>query len=166
MYALMELTGPEVVQLMGQQQYEWDASKTYWVNPYSASAVAATNKNGFWEKNKYEQATEKGALADAMVVNIVGGYENSERALAGNAKCVVEDSYFMDDGSGIAIIYGPSMEEYLVLIVPYGESATEFDIYSKEAVGSGLLDQNESKISGGSFKDVWKSLTGQDSYGH
>ena len=166
LYAAMELTGPEMTALLEKQQYEWRADSLMWIHPYSGATFASVDKNGGWKQENYAQATEKGAPASVVALNIVGGYENSEKALSGNAHCVIEDSYFNADGTGIAIVYGPSMEEHLVLIRPNSESTTELSIFSKAAVGSGLLDQIYGQPLGGSFNEVWKNITGKDSYGH
>ena len=152
--------------LLEQQLYEWDESSSTWVHPYSGAKYAAAKESGAWSKSDYEKATEKGGAASVIAMNVVGGYENSEKALSGNAHCVIEDSWFDSDGSGIAIVYGPSMIEHLVIVHPLEESTVEIDIYSKEAVGSGMLDKVYGHQVGGSFQEVWKAFTGQDSYGH
>ncbi len=162
----MDLTGPEFVDLLKQQEYEWDSSQQIYQRIYDGASYAAANKSGAWGQSDYTKATDKGAVASVIAANVVGGYENSQKALEGNAHCVIEDSYFNADGTGIAIVYGSTMEEHLILIRPAGENLVELDIYSKQAVASGLLDQVVGRQMGGSFNEVWKTVTGKDSYGH
>ena len=162
----MELTGPEFVDLLKGQEYEWSASDKMWQRIYDGAKFAAAQETGVWDEGDYEAATAKGAAASGVAVNVVGGYENSEKALSGNAHCVIEDSYFNENGEGMAIVYGPSMVEHLIIVLPIEESTVEIDIYSKEAVASGMLDEITEMKMGGSFQEAWKNFTGQDSYGH
>ncbi|MDY3799104.1 MAG: hypothetical protein SOZ63_01260, partial [Eggerthellaceae bacterium] len=83
---------------------------------------------------------------------------------AGNAQCVVEDSYFVGD-DGVAVIYGPSMKEYLVIISKSSESTHQFMVVSQEAISSGYLDGVIGEAVGGTLQDVWTNLTGEESIG-
>ncbi len=151
---------------MKQQGYEWDGQKGLWARAVDGASFVAVRNSGQYSQDDYQAASSKGDVATAVASNVVGGYKDAEAALKGNAHCVVVDSYFGSDGTGIAIVYGPSMAEYLVILQPYSESTTEIDIYSKGAVGSGMLDQVYGRQIGGSFQEVWKKFTGHDSYGH
>ena len=164
--AIIELTGPELADLLAQQEYEWNDVDGVWTRAADGAQFAAIRHEGKFGKADYESATAEGGVAVAISCNIVAGYEDPRATLHDNARCVVEDSYFDDNGVGVAIIYGPSMVEYLVILQPYTESTTEIDIYSKEAVGSGMLDKVYGRQVGGSFAEAWKSLTGEDSYGN
>lgn len=166
LYAIMELTGPELTDLLQEQGYEWNSAKSAWLREVDGATFFALKETGQFTQADYQAATQKGGVAVAISCNIVGGWKDAQAALSGNAKCVIEDSYFDANGSGIAIVYGPSMTEYLVIAQPSSESTSELDIYSKEAVGSGMLDQVYGGQLGGSFQEVWKTFTGQDSYGH
>ncbi len=162
----MELTGPELVDLLQQQGYEWNESQSAWVRSVDGAIYFAYKETGLLSQSDYQAATAKGGIAVALSCNIVGGFKDAQAALSGNAKCVIEDSFFDDTGAGVAIVYGPTMTEYLVIAQPYTESTMELDLYSKEAVGSGMLDQVYDGQIGGSFNEVWKTFTGKDSYGH
>ena len=59
---------------------------------------------------------------------------------------------------GIAIVYGPSMKEYFVVITPYTESTALFTIFCKEAVGSGMADEILQTETGGSFDALWDKI--------
>lgn len=151
---------------MEKQGYEWDSAKSVWLRNVDGASFAALKNSGPLSLSDYKAATSKGGTAVAVSSNVVAGYKNAEEALKGNKKCSTVDSFFDDTGSGIAIVYGPSMVEYLVIAQQKGESTVEIDIYSKEAVGSGMLDQVYGGQVGGSFQEVWKTFTGKDSYGH
>ena len=165
LYALTELKGWQVATLLDQQQYEWNDQDLTWVRPMDGAAFTAFKETGPYTIDTYNEMNEKGGAIAAVGISIVAGYPDSKAALTGNAQCVVEDSYFGNDGSGIAIFYGPSMKEYLVLITPNSESTTQFMIFSKEAVGSGMADEALGATTGGSFKAMWKMVTGEDHYG-
>ncbi len=167
LYALFELTGPELVDLLDSQGYVWDDAKGGWFRQVDGAQMYAVTDNGQYAQADYSAKTDKGGVASVITCNVVGGFKDAEAALSGNAHCVVEDMYVdPSDGSAIAIVYGPSMVEYLVIAQQNSESTAELDVYSKEAVGSGMLDKVYGGQIGGSFKDVWKTFTGQDSYGH
>ena len=165
LYALTELKGWQVATLLDQQEYEWQEANSMWVRPMDGATFSAVKETGVYTIDTYNEMNEKGGAIAAIGLNVVAGYKDSQAALKGNAKCVVEDSYF-DGNDGIAIFYGPSMKEYLAIISQYTESTTLFMIFSQEAVGSGMADEYLGTQVGGSFKDVWKSITGKDSYGH
>ena len=160
--AIIDSTGPELVDLLQQQGYEWNAGDSAWVRTVDGAMFFSVNKNGQYSQADYSSATSKGGAVKAVACNIVGGYKDAEAALAGNAHCVVEESFF-DSGSGrgVAIVYGPSMEEYLVIAEPYTESTSQLGMYSKQAVGSGLLDEIYKTKVGGSIDEAWETLTGK-----
>lgn len=166
LYAIIEMTGPELADLLEKQGYVWNTAESLWARTVDGARFVALKETGTFDQAALEAATTKGGAAVAISSNVVAGFKDAKAALSGNAKCVIEDSYFDENGAGVAIIYGPSMVEYFVIAQPYTESTTEIDIYSKEAIGSGMLDQVYGKQIGGSFKDAWKTFTGQDSYGH
>lgn len=165
LYALTELKGWQVATLLDQQGYEWNDSANTWVRMVDGAQFSAYKQTGAYTIDTYNEMNEKGGAIVAVGFNVVAGFKDPEAALKGNAKCVVEDSYF-DGTDGIAIFYGPSMKEYLALISQYSESTAQFMIFSKEAIGSGMADQLLGTHVGGSFQEVWKTVTGQDSYGH
>ena len=63
-----------------------------------------------------------------------------------------------------AVVHGPSMKEYLVLVAPK-DNTYVLAMYSNEAVAAGLVgkiskldDENTEKL-GNSIDEVWKALT-------
>lgn len=165
LYALTELKGWQVATLLDQQGYQWSDSNAAWTRPEDGAAFAAVKETGPYTIDTYNEMNEKGGAIVAISTSVVAGYKDPQAALAGNAQCVVEDSYFDSDGSGIAIFYGPSMKEYLAIISPNSESTASFLIFSQEAVASGMADEALGVTTGGSFQAIWKSVTGEDSYG-
>ena len=165
LYALTELKGWQVATLLDQQKYEWNDKEVAWVRPMDGAAFTAYKETGVYTIDTYNEMNEKGGAIAAVGFNIVAGYPDSQAALKGNAQCVVEDSYFLEDGSGVAIFYGPSMKEYLAIISPYSESTTQFMIFSQEAVGSGMADELLGGETGGTFQALWQKLTSEDHYG-
>ena len=165
LYALTELKGWQLETLLDQQGYEWDEDKLSWTRRVDGASFSAYKETGTYKRETYDQMNEKGGAIVAVGFNVVAGYEDPQAALSGNAKCVIEDSFF-DGGDGIAIFYGPSMKEYLAIISKYSESTSQIMIFSQEAVGSGMADEMLGTPVGGTFRDVWRSVTGKDSYGH
>ena len=165
LYALTELKGWQLETLLDQQGYAWDDDKYTWLRPEDGASFSAYKQTGFYTQETYNEMNEKGGAIVAMGFQVVAGYKDPQAALSGNAKCVIEDSYF-NGTDGIAIFYGPSMKEYLAIISANSESTAQFIIFSQEAVASGLADEALGTQVGGSFQEVWKNATGQDSYGH
>ena len=163
LYALTELKGWQVATLLDQQEYTWELeSADTWTRTYDGAAFRAMNKDGNFTLDTYNEMNGKGGCLMGIAYSVVAGYPDSKAALTGNSRCVVEDSYFREDGTGIAIFYGPSMKEYLTIISPYTESTALFTIFSQEAVGSGMVDSILNIETGGSFQALWdKFLAGE-----
>lgn len=164
LYALTELKGWELATLLDQQGYVWNEDIRTWMRPDDGASYAALKKSGEYTIDDYNAANEKGGGILAFGFSNVAGYKDSQAALAGNAQCVVEDSYFVGD-DGVAVIYGPSMKEYLVIISKSSESTHQFMVVSQEAISSGYLDGVIGEAVGGTLQDVWTNLTGEESIG-
>lgn len=165
LYALTDLKGWQLQTLLDQQGYEWNGKTCAWVRPEDGASFFAYKETGVFTESDYAAANEAGGAIVAVGSNIVAGYKDAEAAYRSNVKCVTVDSYFAN-GEGLVIFYGPSMKEYLAFVTPYTESTMQILIFSQEAVGSGMLDEISGQQYGGSFKEVWKTVTGRDSYGH
>ncbi|MGN0262598.1 MAG: hypothetical protein ACI4B9_07165 [Eggerthellaceae bacterium] len=164
LYALTELKGWELATLLDQQGYVWNEDIRTWMRPEDGASYAALKESGEYAIDDYNAANEKGGGILAFGFSNVAGYKDAESALAGNAQCVVEDSVFEGE-DGAAIIYGPSMKEYLVLISKATESTHQFMVVSQEAIGSGYLDEVLGEPVGGTLQEVWTTLTGEEYYG-
>ena len=164
LYALTELKGWELATLLDQQGYVWNEDIRTWMRPDDGASYAALKKSGEYTIDDYNAANEKGGGILAFGFSNVAGYKDSQAALAGNAQCVVEDSYFVGD-DGVAVIYGPSMKEYLVIISKSSESTHQFMVVSQEAISSGYLDGVIGEAVGGTLQDVWTNLTVEESIG-
>ena len=159
LYALTELKGWQVATLLDQQQYTWEYEMdNTWTREFDGAAFRAIKETGAYTLDTYNEMNEKGGCIAAYAYSVVAGYPDAKAALSGNAKCVIEQSWFDEDGSGIAIVYGPSMKEYFVVITPYTESTALFTIFSKEAVGSGMADEILQMETGGSFDALWDKI--------
>ena len=156
LYALTELKGWQVATLLDQLEYTWEYSDANtWTREYDGAAFRAVKESGAYTIDTYNEMNEKGGCLVGVAYSVVAGYPDAQSALSGNARCVIEDSYFRDDGSGIAIFYGPSMKEYLVIVTPFSESTALFTVFSQEAVGSGSADELLNIETGGSFQALW-----------
>lgn len=164
LYALTELKGWQVATLLDQQGYAWDEENSQFLRAEDGASFSAMDKSGLYNIDKYNEKNEKGGAISAIGYLNVAGYPDVPSALAGNAQCVVEDSYF-DGDIGVAIFHGPSMKEYLVVMSPETESTIGFIIFSQEAIGSGFLDEIMGHQVGGSLNEVWTFFTGEDHYG-
>ena len=165
LYALTELKGWQVATLLDQLGYEWSDEKTSWVRKSDSAEFTAYKETGFYTLDTYNEMNQKGGAIAAIGYNVVAGYDNPSDALSGIAKCVVEDSFF-DGGNGVAVFYGPSMEEYFAIISQLPDDTVRFTIFSKPAVATGMLDQQMGTQVGDAFDDAWKYFTGKQSYGH
>lgn len=143
----------------------WNEKELRYERESDGAFFFSMKDSGKYTADDYVAATNKGGVATAATYNVVSGYKDAESALKGNAQCTIEDSYFFEDGVGVAIVYGPSMEEFLVIVDKYNESTFELDVYNQKAIASGMVDQIHGGSYGGTLKEVWKTLTGQDSYG-
>lgn len=164
-YALTELKGWQVATLLDQEGYSWNEDDLRWFRARDGAACASYKETGWYTIDTYNEMNEKGGCVAAMGFLQIGGYDTMEDALKGVCKCSIVDSYF-DSNGGIAVFYGPSMKEYLCVMAPCDDLTIQCMIASQEAVGTGMLDEMVGRQVGGSFQEVWKTVTGEDSYGH
>ena len=72
---------------------------------------------------------------------------------------VVEDVQWLSDDLGMAVVYGPSMTENVILI-SYNEDEDRYvlDIFNEAAVEQGLIDEWLGDNYGHSIDDLWNEL--------
>jgi len=67
--------------------------------------------------------------------------------LSGVANCPITESKMIGDKEIVALVHGPSMIEYLVVISDVEDGDYEIDLYSPDAIELGFFDA----VNGGSY---------------
>jgi hypothetical protein len=166
LYALTELKGWQLATLLDQQGYVWSEENSTWTRASDGASFAAQKESGTYTIDDYNAANEKGGGVIGAGFLTIAGYSDVDSALSGDARCVVVDKYVDGNGLGMAVVYGPSMKEYMVIAYPSGQNVISCMVLSKEAVESGFADQLLGTETGGSFQAMWKSVTHEDTYGN
>ena len=175
MYALTELTGPEVVQLLEEQGYVWQdnddvAERWSWFE--RASQLTADDQVQYltfsasdeafdeycWERERYDEATEKGGVAAGEVTFMVIGYKDGdgvdlEALMNGVFNTEVVDTYYYPDGkSACAIVKDASGKYYFVSYTDVGPGGADAAIDSEAVITAG----------GSTLEEEWTALTGHE----
>lgn len=167
LYSLVELTGGQLAALCMKQGFIYDTKETLWYRSEDGAMVAALDENGkAFSVDTYNAMEGKGAAVASIGLSVVSGYSDPQTAFEKNANCVVEDSFFTGDRlNGVAMIYGPTMVEYLVIISKNSDNLAQFAVFSEESLKSGLAEKLLGMELGNSFQEAWQNVTGMDHYG-
>ena len=164
-YALSELTGAELVQSVESLGYTYDTKEGTYVSD-KGNQLCALDANLKPLDTKALKKLEKGG-GDAKIayIRIAYGYKNVRDAFTGLNKCSTDDVVVREDTQVYAVVHGPSMKEYLVIVGPKDDTYV-LTMYTNKGVAAGLVDKvnsldgTESEKLGNSIDEVWKSLTG------
>ena len=175
MYALTELTGPEVVQLITEQGYEWidnDAVAEQWSwfeRAIQLSEDTAVQYVGFsacdevagdynWERERYDAASGKGDIvAKELTMEVAGYTDGNGVALSdlvnGIFNIEIVDIYYFDSGkSACVVVKDAAGKRYYADFTDVGPGRTSIAIDSEELIIS----------EGETLENLWTALTGQE----
>ncbi|MDO4798539.1 MAG: zinc ribbon domain-containing protein [Coriobacteriales bacterium] len=167
MYAISELSGKDLVQTLQSQGFSYASEQKLYANNKDSVFLVMTGEDGQTLSDKDIEALEKGGGNTPLVYVLSSTqYKDALAMLQGTDKCVIEDVMLMGD-KAVAVVYGPSMQEYLVAVVPDDtvDGRFSFGMYSSVAVAAGLFDQTSDlgegdKKYGDTISQVWETLTG------
>ena len=163
-YALSELTGAELVQSVESLGYTYDTKDGAYVNDKGNKFNAVDTNLKPLDAKALKKLEKGGGDAKIAYLRIASGYKDVRDAFTGLNKCSTDDVMVRNDKYVYAVVHGPSMKEYLVLVAPKDDTYV-LAMYSNEAVAAGLVgkiskldDENTEKL-GNSIDEVWKALT-------
>ncbi len=168
LYAISELSGADLVQAAKSQGFAFDEKEGVFANEHKS--VLCVMNSEFEPMNEEGIASlEKGGGTESVAyIMRTSQYTSPRDVLNGMGKCVTEDVAHKDGGS-LAVVYGPSMKTFLVFVVPNdeGENVYNVEVFSDEAIASGLFDKqmqqygdDENASCGKSIAEVWDALVG------
>ena len=160
-YSLLDLKGFQLETLLQQLGWKYSADQSAWLGANGAG-LAVLQANGTPLSDTEIGELDKGGVGTpAVYVLIQPGYATVDDALA-KTNVVNEDSFVIDDESGMAVVYGPNMNEHFA-VISVAENEASWLLFNKEAVEAGAVQAIiGNDITGTSINDIWKSITGRD----
>ncbi len=175
MYALTELTGPEIVKLLEQQGYVWhdsdaSAEQLSWferevklsendpVQTVRFSACDEIVDENTWERERYDQASEKGGVVSKELTLEIAGYQDGDgvsldELTEGFFNVEILDKYVFESGRTACVaLKDSSGNRYFADFTDIGPGRTDIAIDSEEL----LIHENST------LEEVWKLYTGRE----
>lgn len=179
LYAVTELTGPELVTLLEEQGYEWEEKdeilrrflRTILLPGETISqqvTLTASDKmyEDIWPRENYDNATDKGGVAVRQTNFIVAGYADPtgeqdvilEDVIKAIVNIEIVDQYYREDVHATMLVVKDSRGmEYAVIVQSVGPGRTDITMNSEEVYEAGGY--------GMTIADDWAAFTGEASYG-
>ena len=145
--------------------YTYDAKDGAYVNDKGNKFNAVDTNLKPLDTKALKKLEKGGGDAKIAYIRIAYGYKNVRDAFTGLNKCSTDDVVVREDTQVYAVVHGPSMKEYLVIVGPKDDTYV-LTMYTNKGVAAGLVDKvnsldgTESEKLGNSIDEVWKSLTG------
>ena len=159
------LTGAELVQSVESLGYAYDTKEGTYVSDKGNQLCALDANLKLLDTKALKKLEKGGGDAKIAYIRIAYGYKNVRDAFTGLNKCSTDDVVVREDTQVYAVVHGPSMKEYLVIVGPKDDTYV-LTMYTNKGVAAGLVDKvnsldgTESEKLGNSIDEVWKSLTG------
>ena len=164
LYALTELKGWQLETMLQKLGYQWYPDVNTWVRESDGTYYGMIGTGSILTDEQIAKGDLGGAGLDAYHVLVVKGFSSARDALNQMGQVVVEDATFTDDGtSALAVVHGPSMSEYLVMVQPSeddGQDYYSFIMFPQETVASGQFSTFVGSDMGTTIPEVWQNITG------
>lgn len=162
-YALCELTGSELVELLEEQDYVWSSRDQMWLKGSGSAALVACAPEASYLSR--EQMEELGRAVDEAGVSyriVTSRYNNPRRAFDGVAGrvMVVEDVAYTDLGV-VGVVQGTDPETRALVVATEGDGAMVVSVFGNEALAAGMLDERADRELGATIEDAFEALVGR-----
>ena len=161
-YALVELTGKEVSDLLDSYGFSWDGDEDAWVAG-DGTIFGETDGSKLLDKAEIEKLPKGAAGEPVIMCLIVEGYDTPKAAYQALKGELVAEQYYEGDDTIAAVVYGPSMVRYLLLVGEggSGDAGEQMVCLATEAsITSGALSTLVGQDVGSTLDEVWQSLVG------
>ena len=163
-YAITELKGWQFETLLQQLGYVWDPSVNTWFRDDGSYYGMVDEVGSPISDLQIAEGDKGGTGTGAAHILIVNGFSSAQDALGQMGQVVTEDVIYSDDNqSALAVVYGPSMTEYLVMVNQSpddGKDSYALFVFPEETCNSGLFARYFGDDAGSSIAEVWKTITG------
>jgi|GEM_PF-5287585 len=160
--AFMELSGKDLASLVesnGYFFYDQDDSHVFAKRDGSIVFNVLTD-SGYLDQDDYEDFSAGGKDEGAIFIAVLEGFDSPDAVLDGMANCVISERKAVSDKETVAVVYGPSMREYLADIYDVEDGDYEIDLYSPEAIEFGFFDVVNEGEFGTTASEVLKNFNG------
>ena len=179
LYAITELSGPELVTLLEEQGYEWEEKDETLKRfqrfvtlpgetiPQQVTFNASDKMyEDIWDREDYDSASEKGSVAAGQTNFIVAGYGDPtgekdvlfDDVIASVVNIELVDQYYREDIDAVLLIAkDASGKEYVVMLQAVGPARTDVAVFTDELFAANTPPS--------SIAEQWTAFTGMESYG-
>ena len=166
-YAISELSGADLVRLLESQGFVYNEKETGYENADGTFFGVIDEDFEGLTPSEIEALGNDGGTEPILYLLRTAQYKTGREVVKGTVKCVTEDVDMVDDNRGFAVVYGPSMREYL-MTVAHSEDDGVFTVswFSNDAIASGLFNKvtnygtDGGEDVGSSVSEVWQRLVG------
>ena len=166
-YAISELSGADLVRLLESQGFVYNEKETGYENADGTFFGVIDEDFEGLTPSEIEALGNDGGTEPILYMLRTAQYKTGREVVKGTVKCVTEDVDMVDDNRGFAVVYGPSMREYL-MTVAHSEDDGVFTVswFSNDAIASGLFNKvtnygtDGGEDVGSSVSEVWQRLVG------
>lgn len=156
-YAVLELTGAQMNELLDLYNFEFDSSTDTWYAD-DGSFYGAEGSSGTLDKNALGNLSAGAANDTVCLVLAVAGYDSPSKAFDALTKDVkVEDTIGIDD-LFLAKVSNSSNAKYLVAGIGSGGDVQMFIVFTDKSISSGLFEELTGTDVGASVDEVWKAI--------
>lgn len=159
LYALLELDGKQLQELLEADGFGWYDEVTAWINANGA-VFEGIDKNGAMKRSDIDKLKEGAVGSPALLMLSVKGYATPAAALEGlGANVEIVERH--DDSSALfAVAHDANGEDHLVVITKTGDNEQTLLVYSDESVKQGLFRDTIGIDAGKSVTEVWDTIAG------
>ena len=159
LYALLELSGTEMQDLLSDYNFSWDKASNTWTAS-DGSQFGAYGSNGLIGKDDIA-ALPQGAAGQANAYGLtVEGYSTPTAAFNALTGDLVTEDMYGDDKAFFAVVYGPSMVRHLVAVTETDTNEQTFLVFTEESIAQGVFESIVGTNIGATMDEAWQAITG------
>lgn len=160
LYALFEASGSDLDGLLTQQAYTYNGKSTRWTRADQISSLEAMTTTQAAITETSLSSLDPDGVCQEFAYLVVTGYDNPADILA--AQNVVTKYTYQTGDVILAVCYGPSKTEHLVMIRDDNaeDGGYAVMVFSQHCVESGDFNSIMGGSYGTSFDEIWTNITG------
>ena len=159
LYAVLNLEGWQFETMLVHLDCTFEGADVGWRNE-AGLKFGVVGPEGTLDDSDIAQLHKVGTQVPSIYILSVPGY-GSARDLLNACNVVVEDSYYLPDGSAIAVVHGLNRVRAFVVVYQSNGQFT-YLIATQSAMTSGLFAEliDSKVVEGASITETWELLTG------
>lgn len=159
LYAVVELTGSALQDLLDSYNFKWDKTISAWTAA-DGSQFGVYNASGLVGKDEIESLPQGAAGQPVAYALTVEGYSIPTAAFNALTNDVVTEDMYGDDEVFFAVVYGPSMTRHLVAATETDTDEQTFLLFTEESIADGVFESIIGVNAGSTMDAVWQAVSG------